>query len=259
MQILRLLSAECKKVKHTPLLWMHIIIPLIGIGTFLFIFTLSHSTPLSEVCGYLQVIALSFPLLISVVSSMSADQESQAGKFQVLLTSSNPKFLTFLSKFIFLYLLGLCAVMLAVIGYGAGLSGIFHKNPFSLSFYIIAVFILIGANLFEYVFHLLLSLRLGKGASIGVGIAEFLISAILNTDLGDRIWTFFPCTWGIRFVTTWTNFTSKSALKAVKFAMAQQTTSELHSGIMICIIATIVSIMLSSIWFSQWEGKKVEE
>jgi len=259
MQIFRLLRADCKEVKHTPLLWMHLIVTLIGITAFLFDFTLSHSNMVSKVGGYLQVLAMVFPLLIGVICAMCAEQESQAGNYQVLFTASNPKFLTFLSKSIFLFLLGFGAAMLAVIGYAVGVSRIFQKNPFTLTFYLIAAFILIGANLFEYIFHLILSLRCGKGASIGVGIAELLIAAIFNTDLGDHIWIAVPCTWGIRFVTTWTNFVSKSALSVQKEMMAAQTSAELQAGVTVCIIATALSILFACIWFSRWEGKKSED
>lgn len=259
MQILRLVSAECKKVKHTPLLWMHIVIPLIGIAAFLFDFAISHLKPVSEVCGYLQVLAMVLPLLIGVICAMCIDEELQAGKFQMLFISSNPKVLAFLGKFIFVFLLGMGAVMIAAVGYHFGLMGIFHKNPFPLKFYFIASCILIGSNLFEYVFHLFLSMRFGKSASIGMGIAELLISAILNTDLGDKIWTFIPCTWGMRFVTTWTNFASKSVLTAQRNMMASQTSAELHVGIVICIVATAVCTIFACIWFSLWEGKRSED
>lgn len=32
----RSLKAETLKIKHTPLLWLHLIIPLVGVGLFLF-------------------------------------------------------------------------------------------------------------------------------------------------------------------------------------------------------------------------------
>jgi uncharacterized membrane protein len=86
-----------------------------------------------------------------------------------------------------------------------------------------------------------------------------LVSAIFNTDLGDKIWTAFLCTWGIRFVTTWTNFASKSALQAAKYMMASQTMAELHTGILICIVATVLSILVASVWFSYREGQKSED
>ena len=259
MQIFRLLRADCKEVKHTPLLWMHLIVSVIGITAFLLYFSFSDSDTVSKVGGYLQVLAIVFPLLIGVICAMCADQESQAGNFQVLFTASNPKFLTFLSKFLFLFFLGFGAAALAVIGYDAGISVIFQEDSFSLTFYLIATLILIGANLFEYVFHLVLSFRFGKGASIGVGIAELLLSAILNTDLGDKIWIAVPCTWGIRFVTTWTNFVSKSALSAHKEMMAAQTSAELQYGVTICIVVTVLSVIFACVWFSHWEGKRSED
>jgi ABC-2 type transport system permease protein len=260
MQIIKLWNADCKKVKHTPLLWMHLAIPLIGAAVMVFYDSFFHSTySASNVGGYLQLLAIVFPLLIGVICSMGIDQESQAGNFQVLLTSSNPKHLALFSKFLFLLNLGFGSALLAVFCYAAGISATLHKSLFHLSFYLIATLILIGSFVFDYMFHLFLSLRFGKGASISVGITELLLAAIFNTDLGDSIWVAFPCTWGIRFVTTWTNYASKSALQSAKGMMAVQTSAELKAGILICIIATILSVILACVWFSRWEGKKSED
>jgi ABC-2 type transport system permease protein len=260
MQIVRLIHADCKKAKHTPLLWIHLAIPLIGAVSMVCYDSFSHSVySVSNVGGYLQLLAMAFPLLIGVICSLCIEQESQAGKFQVLFTSSKPKFLTLLSKFIFLVLLGFGAALLAVFCYAGGISAVLHKSLFPWTFYLTATLILMGSFLFCYIFHLFLSLRFGKGASIGVGIAELLLAAIFNTDLGDKIWVVFPCTWGIRFVTTWTNIASKSALQAAKNMMASQTEAELHAGILICIVATILSIFFASVWFSRWEGQKSED
>lgn len=260
MQIVRLLSADCKKAKHTPLLWTHLAVPLIGAATMVCYDAFSNSTySVSSAAGYLQLLAIAFPLLIGVICSLCIEQESQAGKFQVLFTSSKPKFLAFISKFIFLVLLGFGATLLAVFCYAGGIFAVLHKSLFPWSFYLTAALILTGSFFFCYIFHLFLSLRFGKGASIGVGIAELLLAAIFNTDLGDQIWVAFPCTWGIRFVTTWTNLASKSALQSAKYMMASQTVAELHVGVLICVVTTILSILVASAWFSRWEGQKSED
>lgn len=260
MQIVRLINADCKKAKHTPLLLIHLAVPLIGAAAMVCYDSTSKTVySVSNVGGYLQLLAIAFPLLIGVICSLCIEQESQAGKFQMLFTASKPKSLTLLSKFIFLVLLGFGAALLAVFFYAGGISAVLHKNLFSWSFYLTAALILTGSFLFCYIFHLFLSLRFGKGASIGVGIAELLLAAIFITDLGDKIWVAFPCTWGIRFVTTWTNFASKSALQSAKYMMASQTSAELHTGILVCIIATILSILAASAWFSRWEGQKSED
>ncbi|MFA9462806.1 MAG: lantibiotic immunity ABC transporter MutG family permease subunit [Velocimicrobium sp.] len=260
MRIIRILNGDCKKSKHTPIVWMHLAIPLIGAIAMALYVSLSPSAyNVSNVLGYLQLVAIAFPMLIGVICSMSIEQESQAGNFQVLFISSNPKYLALLSKFLYLVIFGAGSVSLAVYCYVVGITVITHKSLFSWSFYLIAILILIGSFVFDYMFHLFLSLCFGKGASIGVGIAELLISAIFNTDLGDNIWVAFPCTWGIRFVTTWTKYASKSALQSVENMMADQTKVELNAGILICIIATVLCVVFTCIWFTHWEGKKYED
>ena len=108
--------------------------------------------------------------------------------------------------------------------------------------------LLIAGSVFLYILHLFVSLQFGRGASIGLGIVESLISALALTGLGDGKWYYLPCTWSARLcdylVYSWLNPT-----KAFGYA-------EMQKGLIIAIPATIIAFVLSLLWFRNWEGRK---
>ena len=116
----RSLKAESLKIKHTPLLWLHLIIPLVGACLFLFYSVLSAWSTEVLLTFYFEALALAFPMLIGIVCGMAASQEEQAGGFQNMLGVLPSRLVPFLSKFGFLAVLGLGALVAAVGLYGAG-------------------------------------------------------------------------------------------------------------------------------------------
>jgi ABC-2 type transport system permease protein len=144
--------------------------------------------------------------MIGIVCSISADKEASAGNYQFMLRSPN-KLLPFISMLTSLLILGLGAVILASVGFGAGFIGFLHLKPFNLDFYFYAACILFLGSIFLYVLHLPVALRFGHGASLGLGFAESLVSALMLTGLGEGTWQFIPCAWGVRFVTYFMQYT----------------------------------------------------
>jgi ABC-2 type transport system permease protein len=148
-------------------------------------------------------------------------------------------------------LLGFGAVVLASGGFGIGFIFILEQKNFSLGFYLITACILFAGNIFIYILHLIVSLRFGKGVSIGLGIVESLLSALLATGLGQGRWQFIPCGWGIWFVSLFTQIKSGAG--------SLINMRELQSGILTCVIYTFAIAVFGCIWFWYWEGKKSEE
>ncbi|WP_223068849.1 lantibiotic immunity ABC transporter MutG family permease subunit [Paenibacillus caui] len=244
----RCLKSDVMKMKRQSMLLVHLLVPLAGIALFLGYYSISPWAPVSKAGGYLQVVAASFPTMIGIVCSMAADQEYAAGKFQQLLTSPS-KLLPFISKLTLLLLLGFGSVLLAFGGFGAGFLYLLHDSPFGFGFYLRAACILFVSCIFLYNLHFFISLRFGKGASIGVGITESLLSALLLTGLGDGNWHFIPCAWGARFLTILVQF-GTSSVGSVPSA------ANMHEGIWFCAGETLVLMLLLGLWIWRWEGRK---
>ncbi|WP_226002146.1 lantibiotic immunity ABC transporter MutG family permease subunit [Paenibacillus sp. BJ-4] len=243
----RYLKSDMLKLRRQPMLLVHLLMPLLGIVIFLAYYSFTPYSPVSKVEGYLQVLAVSLPTLIGIVCSMAADQESAAGHFQQLLTSP-VKLLPFLSKFSLLLILGFSSVLFASSGFGTGFLYLLNESPYGFNFYISAACILFTSSIFLYILHFFVSLRFGKGASIGLGIAESLLSALLLTGLGDHNWIFIPCAWAARFITIWVQYGVSSG-GTIPAAM------QLDSGIGYCAAGTFTIMILLGLWIWRWEGQ----
>lgn len=250
LQLKKLLKADIIKLKSTQMLWMHLYIPILGLIIFLGYYSNTSWSNFAEVSAYLQVLCMVYPILIGIITSMAADQEYEAGRFQNILINSKPKYLTFISKLILLLLLGTLSVILAVFGFYIGYSSI-GNNIYPISINLAVIGILIGSNVFQYILHLFLSYRFSKGVSIGIGIVESLTSALFLTGMGDGRWPIVPSSWSIRFI--------GSLLMKYQNGSNVFIDPDLHSGIIISIAATIFFFIIMLVWFTRWEGKKLEE
>jgi len=250
MRLLRLLKADLLKLTFTHMIWMHLYIPLLGLFIFLSYFSYAPWSNFDEIIVYIQVLCIVFPILIGIITSMLADQEWSAGGFQNMLFHSDPKYLTMVSKLILSLLLGTISTLFAVLGFYIGYSFI-DNAIFSITIYLAVAGIIVGSNIFQYILHLFLSFRFSKGISIGVGIAESLVVALFITGMGDGRWPFVPSTWSIRFIA--------ALLTNTEHVSEHLFDPFLHLGVIISIGATVLSIVLLLIWFTRWEGIKLEE
>lgn len=250
LQLKKLIKADIIKLKSTQMIWMHLYIPILGLIIFLGYYSYTSWSNFGKISAYLQVLCIVFPILIGTITSMVADQEYTAGGFQNILINSEPKYLTFVSKLILLLLLGTLSTILAVIGFYIGYSFI-ENNIFPININLAVVGILIGSNVFQYILHFFLSFRFSKGVSIGVGIAESLASALFLTGMGDGRWPFVPSSWSIRFV--------GSLLMKYQNGSSIFIDPDLHLGVIISIVLTIFFFAIMLVWFTRWEGKKLEE
>jgi ABC-2 type transport system permease protein len=178
------------------------------------------------------------------------EQESGAGHFYYALLAKN-KAIYFISKLGILLVLALGSLSFAVIGFGIGFHFLLHQNTFSISFYIISIIIIFVSQVFLYVLHLFLSLRFSTGVSIGLGIVESLLTALLQTGLGDGIWKWIPCSWSARLSKNYMLYLSDIQFKKLY-------SSEFRTGLVFCILMTIIIFAYVIIWFQHFEGRKEE-
>lgn len=245
----RVLRADFLKMKGTIFFWIHIAMPIIGIVLFLSYYSFLKLDSINKASGYIQVLSIAFPLLISIVSSLVVEQESLAGNFTELLSTEYGKRKAFISKVCLLLICGFCSIIVAVVGFAAGFHFLLGQNELPLSFYFEISFVLFGCQIFMYLFHLFLNFRFSKGASIGVGIMECLVAALMYTGLGDVIWKYIPCAWGMRLSNSFFVYKLNSdSLHALQV--------DTQMGMVICICSTIIAFVISLIWFSYYEGRK---
>jgi len=247
MLLLRSICSELYKMKRTPIPWLHFFVPLIGALAFLWYFSVTSNTnPLGKVTGFIEVLCMAFPLVIGLICGQIADQEEQAGNYQVILSEASSRRIAYISKLLLLLLLSGLSLTFTVGIFSAGINAV----PTWLYFHIVLA--AWGANMFLYILHLFIGLRFGRSASIGLGVLGSLISALMMTGLGDGIWHWIPWAWSARLCGDIV-FSLQNPSETVAVA------TDMQNGIIVCLVVTILSLFASLLWFQRWEGSKFNE
>ena len=219
--IFRCLKAEFLKCKHSVLLYIHILIPLLGAIIFAGYFLVSGWDVQTKVSAYLEVLAVSFPFLAGIIVGIVVQIEHQAGHYQLMLGTIPSRPATYIGKILLLIIGAIGAVVLALGVFAL----IYQEAPFALG------------------------LNFGKGASMGLGIAGSLIAALMITGLGDVVWRYNPWAWGVRsmdyIVLEWSQPDIFKLLSA-----------DFMSGIVIALLCSLLLFFFSIVWFCSWEGGK---
>lgn len=248
-ELVRVWRAEQSKMRHTMLPLLHIGIPLLGSGIFLWYFWVADWDVLMQVSGYLEILGLAFPFLVSIVCSLSVGLEEK-NHFQILLGATKGRMTSLLGKCISLQLFGLVAAALAMGTFFAGEMYLLENTKVPAFVYVYAAIGLWLGSIVLYPIHLFLSLQFSRTISMAIGVIQTLLAALLITGLGENRWYFFPGSWSIRLAEYFTTM----ALNTKKLLSAQLTEAVEHNGT-VCLLITAAVYVIIFVWFSRYEGR----
>ena len=244
----RYLRADFLKMKNLPIMWAHIWIPVLINVLFLAYYAFTGWGESEKITGFFECIGVGFPVLIGIFAASVMEQEYNAGYFQNLLSQSG-KTVAFLSKVIFLMLLGLFSVVLTAVIFGVGFSVIADGGGMHIVTYLIVALVMWCSSIPLYIVQMIIAFRFGKGASIGTGFFVGLINALILTDLGMFVWEYIPLAWTGRIPDTYLRivFGEYGAV------------NELKKAIPIFCVVTVMSLLYYWLWASRFEGGRITE
>lgn len=240
-RLTRLVRCELKKMRHSLLLLLHLVVPFLGALVFLFYYHISAWSGEAKVDAYMQVLAVSFPFLIGLICPMSIQAEEE-GKLQTFFMLASRKYEALLAKWFALLFMGAVSTTLTIGLFALGYPIVVGENPVSASYYIAAGLVIWASQGVIYLIHLFLSLQFGKSVSIGAAILGTVLSAIMLTGLGEGRWFYIPYGWGGRLY-------SYLVLYSV----------ENTKGYIICSGMAVAIIAMVFCWFQRFEGRKCQE
>jgi len=245
------IRAEFVKMRHTFLYPLHVAVPLIGSVIFLLYYRAAGWSEMGEIGGYIEIIGIALPFMVSVVCAGNVGLEEQ-NHFQAFLGGTVYKRNSFLAKFLTLLGLGTAAVAAAVFLFAAGYGCLPGKEsiPYE-SFGLLAVILCLG-SIPLYLEHLFLNLMFARQVSLCVGAAQFLLSALFLTGLGEGRWPFFPCTWSARGVSIFLTFIFKMDMRDILIA-------EMKKPFLICLLIMLVICVIIGVWVRFYEGRQCND
>lgn len=250
-EIKRMMQAELLKLRHSFLISLHLLVPIAGSLIFLLYYRISNWNEMAQISGFFEVMGIAYPFVISIVCAKAVELEED-NHFQTFLGVSVKKRYAFLSKWLVLLLLALGAVLTATFLFAAGNRFLPGNRVFGMSVYLKTAFLLWAGGLPLYLEHLYLNLRFSKSVSVGIGAAQFLLSALMLTGLGDGRWQFLPCTWAARGSQTFLLFSFQG--KNVPLLLV-----ELKNWRFFGILLTALLYVIIMIWFHYYEGRQCND
>lgn len=249
-QFIRTIKSDIYKALHSHVLLIHLFVPFFGMAAFLAYYTISPWSEPQKVSAYLQVLAMVFPMVIGIVTVIVSEQEVQAASCQMLLSTPCKRYIPHFAKLLVILIFGFWSSIIAVFGFGT-LFRLMGNVVFPLSLYIKSAILLFLGNMTLYILQYIVSFAFGKGVGLGLGMVGSLLSALLLTGLGDRIWTFLP--WGIS--TRFCSMFVESKITNVSFVDLSGVTQ----GVMFIGVTSAILLLILAAWSTKWDGRKNKE
>lgn len=244
----RLCRSEVYKMKNTALPMMHVLIPILGSSLFLFYYKFSMWNETEQILAFLEVVGIVFPFLVSIICARNVALE-ESNHFQVFLGNPSSRFLILFSKCIVLQLMAFCSVLLCIGSFALGQFFFLEHIECSVINYMIVIIAMWAGSLLQYPIHLYLNLRFSRAISMGVGVAQMLLAALLITGLGEKLWYFVPCSWSIRF--------SALLFQSMMQGLGAFANIPKIAGVCVLIIGMLYVIIF--IWFHFYEGRQSDD
>ena len=100
----KMMTGEWLKLRKTPVMLAHILIPVIVSVVFLAYYAISPWSEPSKISAFYQVLGVGFPVLIGIFAANTAEQEQNAGEYQNLLSLPNKRKIFIVKVLIYLIL-----------------------------------------------------------------------------------------------------------------------------------------------------------
>ena len=262
MSFLHVLSSEWLKTRRTTIRLIVFVTPIIYPIFMLWYFSRYNDPSFWQVKiygGFFEVLSVSLPIIISLLTGLIAYQEEKSGSFMNVLTGPVSRVKFYFGKLSLLIFAAIADIFLATFLMLLGMRYILNVENVHYDLFLQGALLSLVGSLILFSLHLLISFAFGMGASIAIGGGGFLVSAIIGaTVVGDNIWQYIPWAWTVRL-----SQVPMLLMLNVKHAFGMELSDlyfqELMKGIIPASICFILVTLLGLVWFNRWEGGKSYE
>lgn len=234
-------------MRHTFLYKLYAAVPILASVVFLMYYRFNGWSEASQISGYMQIIGIALPFLVSVLCAGNIGLEEQ-NHFQVLLGSHTRRWRGLEAKWLTLAGAGFLAIAAAVLLFAAGYRLGLGKEGIGAGDYMLLVLLLFWGSVPLYLEHLFFNLVFARSVSQCIGVMQSLIAAVFLTGLGEGRWQFFPCTWSARGAALY--LCGMGQDKVGEAALAQ-----LRYGAVTEVLLFLFFYVIIRVWFHYYEGR----
>lgn len=251
-RMVRLWRAEQVKSRRTSNVWVHLSVPIMFSPLFLWYYSFSQVNSETKWEAFIQILAIGFPFMISIVVSIAVDQERQNGFVALLAVIPNKNRVIFV-KILRLFCWGSFSLACTLLIFIAAMH-MHNPSPIDVMYFIISAAIIMLSVLLLYIAHWFVDLRFSRNYSIALGLVGSLIAAVFMTGLGEGFWPFAPSSWAVRYISYYMVYTQSTDIGTLS-----QIRQTIMNSVMIDVVIACISLITFFIWFKKWEGENVDD
>lgn len=243
MTLYRAIRSELVKLRHTPLLPIHIFVPTVGAILFTSYFGLYSFRPdYNKYKLIFEITATFFPILISIITGLNTFMEDHTAHSQPILSVPN-RITIFCGKFLVLFGGGVLSLISLVLLFSilVAIQGLIPHPPYVML--LETIIVLAFGNIILYIFHLFIGFKFGLGPSLFLGVFESLQVIMYSNIVLAGVWKYIPFAW---------------AIDLSRYVLDDKLS--LHKNeVFIMGLITIIAFIAVTFWISQWEGRKNDD
>lgn len=243
MTILREFYSNFTKVRRTPFILLHLLLPAAVTALFLVYYAFAGFRIIPDVRLFFVILQICCPIFISFAVTIFIHLERNISNMQNTLGLVESRCSIYLGKLFFLLFHSAISIIICELCFYIGAVLVLDIHIIHFGFCLSIFFIFLFSSLFLFFLHLPIAFRFGSSTSVLAGISGTILAGLFENPIGDKIWPLVPWEWGVRFLKHYFGLSS----------------APIYPGIIFLIIITLVVLVLSILWFNIWEGNIVQE
>lgn len=243
MTMIREFFSNFTKIKRTPILLLHLLLPTVVTALFFIYYAFAGYHIIPDVRLFFVILQICYPIFVSIVVPVFINLDRNVNDVQNALGLVKSRGSVYLGKLLFLLFLFAVSMVIYELCFYIGADLILGISVTHFGSYFVLFCIFIIGNLFIYMFHVPIAFRFGSGISVLSGIGGTILAGFLENAIGDKIWPIIPWEWGVRFLEKYFRFSRGPIL----------------GGSISLLVLTFMILVLSMLWYSKWEGKIIQE
>lgn len=243
MMICREFYSNFIKIKRTPLILLHLLLPVLVTSLFLVYYAYAGFYIIPDARLFFVLLQICNPIFVSIVVPVFIKLDRNINNIQNALGLVESRKSIYLGKLFFLLFLSAISMIIYEVCFYVGVNWFLDISITHMDSYLILFFILISVNLFLYMLHVLIAFRFGSSISVLLGVSGTILAGLFENPIGDKIWPIIPWEWGVRILKHYFKFSD----------------IPIFPGLISLTMMTSIVLILSLLWFSRWEGKVIQE
>lgn len=257
MNLMRVILAEWMKTKRTAFRYIVLLVPVafsILVLSYISVYKTDYTFQIKVYSLYFETIGIGLTMIAGILTTLNIMGEDLAGEFKRMLVVSLSRNTIYTGKLLMLILITIIDMFISTGILVLGIKFFYSEANIEYGVFLQgAIFTTIGV-LFLYGLYLILSMNYGIGFTMLITTGGTVLGALLQTGMGDKIWTFVPWAWPARIGTiSMYKLEGFSNFSNVDNNLLQNTFVEAVSkGMFVSVMSFIIVCAIGLIWFKKW-------